>query len=448
LDGMSIWSLSTFLKKKFLRVCPYGKQYLEKLVGRCKREILLWCVFGSVVLVVWNRIFHTGWSLYFFESILLGAYLIFTEVPNRYLMQKENLVYRESLLYMSRVKHHYLVCRHGANAVIDAAEGMQYEIICLAEEIYRLLSECNRKEKIRECILYHPLNRYLKMFLLQVYEVSEKGEMFFAENIEHLRVELMEELYRRKKSAHQFAGYVFVTVVPFFFLPVLKQWGLAFAPEMEQFYRTGGKILEAVTFVVTLVIYGFILQVKEVDLQTDYGGEKIRKGYFRGRGQKQRKEAVHEVRQFQAVLLMERRMKDVTIVDLLEDMELFSRYFRNCLRRCINAYGADPKGALLRMKKEGSAIHPGFGELADAFLSVDEAGIELSFAEVENDRHLLDRMTKLEAEINMERKIDSTDLVAKIPAVLAVGLYFIFPVFWYSLRGVYEVFRLLEEMQL
>lgn len=368
------------------------------------------------------------------------------------------------------------------------------------------------------------------MFLLQVYEISEKGDLYFAENIEHLRVELMEELYRRKKRAHELAGYVFVTMVPFFTMPVLRQWGLAFAPEMEVFYRETGKILETITFGATIFVYEMILRAKEVDLQEEnsekylwnteiiYGnrvidgliryieqrnggvpGKKIREmilrsgerirygkfcvkmlffsfggfiwgeitlgnivcglivGAFMGvlplfdlyfRGQKIRNAAVHEVRQFQSVLYMERKMQGVTVIDLLEDMELFSKCFRNCLRRCINAYSADPQGALLRLKEEGSVLHYSFGELADAFLSVDEAGIELSFAEVENNRYLLDRMTKLEAEIHMERKKDSTDLLARIPVILAVGGYFILPVFGYSLQGVYEVFRLLEEMQL
>ena len=57
-------------------------------------------------------------------------------------------------------------------------------------------------------------------------------------------------------------------------------------------------------------------------------------------------------------------------------------------------------------------------------------------------------MTKLEAEIHIERKKDSTDLLARVPSILAVGLYFIIPVFGYSINGVYEVFRMLEEMQL
>lgn len=521
--------MSDFLKEKFLRVCPYGDRHLEKLVKECKRELFLLIVITLPTLVFLNWIFNVTFGIYMIECLILALYLILTEVPEYRLFQSENKVYRELLIYFSRVKHRYAVCRHGANAVVDASEGMQYEIVRMAEEIYRILLECNRRERVREYILYHPLNRYLKIFLLQIFEISEKGDTFFAENIEHLRLELMEEIYRRRKRIHEFAGYVLVTVIPFFCMPILKQWGLEFAPEMEVFYKETGTLIETITFGTTIIIYKMILHAKETDFYVGekksrlwnteviysnrwianlirnieccdglisrkikklilQSGEQVRFGnlcvnmIFSGLGamvllgvsfgnilfcalggislfflplfnlyfqrEKKNQRAVHEVRQFQTILLMERKLQGTTVVDLLEDMELFSVCFKGCLRRCINAYSANPRGALLRLKEEGCFLHHSFGEIADAFLSVDEAGIELSFEEVENNRRLLDKMTSLESEIRMERKKDSTDVVARIPGVLAVGIYFILPVFGYSLRGVYEVLRLLEEMQL
>lgn len=131
--------MSDFLKMKFLRVCPYGKRYLEKLVSKCKREMFLLTMLVLPGLIFWNWLFDINMGSYLLESMVLALYLIFSEVPNYRLFQKENQVYRELLLYFSRVKHRYFVCQHGANAVLDAAEGMQYEIVCLAEEIYRIL---------------------------------------------------------------------------------------------------------------------------------------------------------------------------------------------------------------------------------------------------------------------------------------------------------------------
>ena len=54
----------------------------------------------------------------------------------------------------------------------------------------------------------------------------------------------------------------------------------------------------------------------------------------------------------------------------------------------------------------------------------------------------------MESEIALERKKDNTDLLARVPMVLTVGVYFIIPFFVHSLQGVYEVFDLLEHMKL
>ena len=61
---------------------------------------------------------------------------------------------------------------------------------------------------------------------------------------------------------------------------------------------------------------------------------------------------------------------------------------------------------------------------------------------------LLEKMSKLEEDMNLERKRDSMDLIARIPMFLTVGAYFVLPFFTYSLKGVGEVFQLLEELQI
>ncbi|MBQ8040569.1 MAG: hypothetical protein IJ274_12020, partial [Lachnospiraceae bacterium] len=159
---------------------------------------------------------------------------------------------------------------------------MNYEIQRLAGELYQVLMECDRKEKVRQYVMGHRTNPYLNLFLIQAFEASDKGDVvqseevsLFSENVEHLRLELMEELYRRKRRSHEFAGYIFVSVAPFFMMPVLKQWGLDFAPELEFFYAGSGVILELVTFVVTVTIYELISRAKEIALFSEAEEEKI-----------------------------------------------------------------------------------------------------------------------------------------------------------------------------
>ncbi len=617
-----------FLKRKFLRICPYSDLELGILLRQTIRRVSIISIMVIAILIVWNAIWKIGITLYFLESIFLGLYLVAMEVPNHIVQEKENKVYQELLIYFAKVKHLYMSCRHIPNAIYDASENMSYEIQQYAKKMYQILMGNNRKEKVREYVLFFSGNRYLKLFLVQAYEASEKGDLLlekegslFSDNIEYLRLELMEELYRRKKRAYEFAGYIFVTVTPFFMMPVLKQWGLDFAPELNIFYSGTGILIELVTFFVSIIIYGFINRAKEISLflevsesetkqqsafynhriirkiveslENHYGnfstkirelllqsGAKTSYGQFVFRmivifcfsffilfsfligiqekekssiletvstidtllptAKEERKQlvaqyilvitnqyknkkniaeeeikesfrekmylsnksveqeivatiiekvmqyqkvkievwevflcflgsiivgilplfqvwyqvqtafagAVYEIKQFQSILIMERRLHGITMLGMLEDMEAFSRVFKNVLRRCINSYPSGPKKALQRMKEEGEKIHNSFAELADGFLAVDEVGIAKAFAEVEHNRILLEKISQLEAEISLEKKKDSTELLSKIPVFLAVGAYFIIPFFLFSMYGVFEVFELLEELQM
>lgn len=619
---------ASYLKQKYLCVCPYDEKSLQKLLVETVGMVTILSTGAICILVLWNGVFADSSLGYFLCSILFAVYLIAMEVPNYEVREQENVVYRELIVFLSRVKHRYLSCRHIPNAVMEAAGELGYEIQRLAEEVYRILIEGDRKERVREYVQYNKANRYMKLFLVQAYEASEKGDILlndgsslFSENVEHLRMEIMEELYRRRKRSHEFSGYIFVASAPVFMMPLLKQWGLDFVPELDFFYAGTGKLLELLAFGTAFSIYGFINRAKEIELYVEsversfhlqekfrriplvewlvqrfellennmaikirglmlqskerisfgmlmvkvlastmgiflffilfvFGIHSIEKhtvlktvsaiesiaplateqkqqelseeilnlvkrfkqqpgvtkellvatvreeikvsnstmekaiveelqskleqyhsagiswkevllcfagGVLFGmlpllklwyQVQRSKAGALYEIRQFQSVILIERQLQGVTITGLLEDMEAFAGVFKTVLRKCINSYSAGPEEALRQMKVEGGKIHTAFGELADAFLSVDEVGILLAFAEVEHNRSLMDKMDQLESEIDMENKKDSTDLLSKIPMILAVGAYFIVPFFVHSLRGVAEVFELLEELQM
>ena len=619
---------TSYLKQKYLCVCPYDEKSLRKLLMETIGVVIGLSVGAIFILILWNGVFADSSPGYFLCSIIFAVYLIAIEVPNYKVRGRENIVYRELIVYLSRVKHHYLSCHHIPNSVLEASGEMGYEVQRLAEEVYRILMEGDRKERVREYVQYNKANRYMKLFLVQAYEASEKGDVFladgcslFSENTEHLRMEIMEELYRRRKRSHEFAGYTFVSITPVFMMPLLKQWGLDFVPELDFFYAGTGQLLELVTFGAAFIVYGFINQAKEIELFLESAEHfsgiqewfrripfvermeqrferldnkmamKIRELLLQSRerisfgmllvkmliymmgillfllmfvvtihfvekrtvleqvsaieaiaplASKQKQQelsedililvkrfrkqqevtvevltvavrneikvsnnamekaiveeiqkkleqyhsagvtvtevllcvgcsfffgllpllklyyqvrrsmdgALYEIRQFQSVILMERQLQGVTITGLLEDMEAFAGVFKAVLRKCINSYSSGPETALRRMKVEGGKLHIAFGELADAFLSVDEVGIRLAFAEVEHNRSLMDKMAQLESEIDMENKKDGTDLLSKLPMVLAVGAYFILPFFVHSLQGVTEVFELLEELQM
>ena len=448
--------MKRLLQKRYRKLCPYGEERLNEIVNADHRLVILVVTLLSVGIVFWNALFHLFSTCYVVGCVVLFSYISFCEIAGKREQRVSDTLHEEFITYLAAVKHSFLSGKNVANAVITAAEEFGEEIRLHAAVLYRILSEGMRKEKVREYVLFEPYDRYLKLFLVQAYEASEKGDVMlsedvslFSENLEHLRLVVMEELYHERKKRFEYAGYLFVSLMPVVFMPLFKQWGISFSAELFGFYNSIGKLLELVALAVAYVIYCFLCMARAVGYSTESNPvflfSRLQEWY---RKRLLKEQAEYEIRQFQSVLCMERRMTDNTIIELLEDMEIFSRLFRAELRNCINSYAAGPEKALRRLRENGRNLHPAFAELADGFLAVDEVGIRKAFAEVENNRDRLEKMSRLEAEIQLEKRKDGIDLLSKIPMMITLGAYFIIPFFVISLQGVYEVFYILDELQM
>ncbi len=444
------------LQEKYRRLCPYGEKRLNQLVEKDIAYIIFASILAAAVLALWNTFFSMISVFYMVGCIGLSVFLVYHEISGLRQQRTMDVLHKEIMEYFSAVKHAFLSGKNIANAVIETAENFGEEIRLHAALLYRILSGGDRKEKVREYVIFTKYDRYLKLFLVQAYEASENGDVMlneesslFSDNLEHLRLAVMEELYYGRKKRYEYAGYLFVSLVPVLSMPLLRHWGLAFSPELETFYKGYGKLLEWLALFSVYVIYCFIRMAKELysfeEESSIFLFPQLKRWYQRRLLQE---EAEHEIRQFQSVILMERRMADNTVTEILEDMEIFSHLFRPALRDCINSYMAGPEKALRRLRLEGGKIHPAFRELADGFLAVDEVGIRKAFAEVESNRERLEKMSRLEEEIRLERRKDGLDLISKVPMGIALGGYFIAPFFVVSLRGVYEVFSILSELQM
>ena len=55
------------------------------------------------------------------------------------------------------------------------------------------------------------------------------------------------------------------------------------------------------------------------------------------------------------------------------------------------------------------------------------------------------RTEALEEEINLNRHVDMADIVAYIPALLVVGVYFIVPICMSAIVGTGDIFALMDE---
>lgn len=419
------------LEVRLLEVCPYQEGERRRLAKELVRNAVLLSLLSALLLLFWNCRVQKGVTFYGLLCSGFLGWLLLWEIPDRRLQRKEERLFRQMLDYLREVKQRFFAGRNIPNAVFDSAREQSYEIRLHAAQLYGLLTDTRREHHVRNYISTARNNKFWKLFLVQCYETSEKGDILlsegnslFAENIEQIRLELMSELHRRKKRGHLFAGYLFVTVAPFLSLSVLQSWGIRFSAELRTFYQGPGRLIAAVCFVTT------VLLVRYIKKHARFGGSVS--------------ETVSEIQQFQTILWMERRFPEMTRLTLLEDMEAFSMRFRPILRECLNNYSAGPEQALRRMREQGGRFHAAFAEIAECFLMVEEVGVEMAFAGMENSRQMLEREELFLAELQMENGKDRTELLSKFPSVLAVGAYFAVPFLLSAIQGVWEVFTILE----
>lgn len=150
-----------------------------------------------------------------------------------------------------------------------------------------------------------------------------------------------------------------------------------------------------------------------------------------------------EIRQFQAIILMERLFPNITCVQILEEMENFARVFKPSLQACINSYSAGPQEALYELRRAEQACDE-FTDLIDGFIAVEKVGVATAFAEVAGNREMEQEIKALNEERNLERQKDLTSTISYIPAILAVGIYFIAPFAVNVISRLFVMFEMLE----
>lgn len=271
------WGIERFIvtiEKQYMRCCPYGAERLKKLARKTAWVTVYIAVAAGAGVLFWNLYVERRISIYCIMCIFLEAYIACNEVPERYVRKAEERLYRSMLSYFAGVKHLYLSYRNVPNAIHDAAEETGEEMRLHAAVFYDILIGNERKERVRSYVASEANCRYLKMFLVQAYEVSEKGDMktlysesLFSENMEYLRMEVMQEIYRRRRRAHELSGYAFVTLAPVFMMSVLRRWGIGFTAELENFYAGAGNSIVLLCFLATLAVYAAINRAKEVGFQ-------------------------------------------------------------------------------------------------------------------------------------------------------------------------------------
>ena len=132
-----------------------------------------------------------------------------------------------------------------------------------------------------------------------------------------------------------------------------------------------------------------------------------------------------EVVQFHSIILMLMYLDNISILTILETMEIFAGIFKTSIQECINDFNSGSEEALIRLKeKETCEV---FRRLVDNLLVSDKIGIIKAFDEIAADRLYFSERRKQENEIVLKKKADNATLIAYIPLMLIMIAYLIAP---------------------
>lgn len=138
-----------------------------------------------------------------------------------------------------------------------------------------------------------------------------------------------------------------------------------------------------------------------------------------------RKNMDQEVVQFQSIVLLFMYLDNISILTILETMELFSVVFKQSIQRCINNFNSGSEAALNQLKE--NEPYETFVRLIDNFIISDKIGIIKAFDEVASERGFFLERRKQENEIELEKKAANSKAIAYIPLIFIFACYLIIP---------------------
>ena len=205
--------------------------------------------------------------------MLLGCTLVYFFFSQYVTMTQDK--YEDKILhqlgdFITDVRHYYSACGNVEDAIYDSLDQTPYEIGLHINRIYRILTSTNVSREVDKYTDIAP-NRFVLTFVAICASIKEygdkeldNGESLFLKNINYLKEELNVELIKKQRTNFLFSGLTTLTLIPMFFLKIIEKWATGNIPDMASFYQgSSGTVVLASTFIVTLIVYQLITNLKD-----------------------------------------------------------------------------------------------------------------------------------------------------------------------------------------
>ena len=173
--------------------------------------------------------------------------------------------------FLSDLKNQFYLCKSVTESIFRAAEPVPGSLRKRLEKICFLLEEDAGGSALTEDVFPEHL-KCLRLFWIQCRSAVQYGsgknstESVFVKNMTELRRDVQNECYRRAQAKHLFAGMGVVTVMPLFFLPFIRWFGVATLKELEKFYDgAAGRAVVSLFLILTAGCYLLIELLRKSD---------------------------------------------------------------------------------------------------------------------------------------------------------------------------------------
>lgn len=141
----------------------------------------------------------------------------------------------------------------------------------------------------------------------------------------------------------------------------------------------------------------------------------------------------NEVVQFQSIISMLMHIDQITVEDVLEWLDRFSILFKSSLDICIADMAAGEEDALEKLKEREPYLP--FQRIVDNLADADKVGIENAFIEIDGDRESTQKKREQDSNIYISGKANVSLILAFIPLLTLLLLYFCGPVLLGSMQS-------------
>ncbi len=223
----------------------------------------------ALVVIVAIIIMAQG-DVFFMAMGIFMTYFFFTYLLTRFEENLDTKLLIQLGDFITDIRHHYSAQGNVEDAIYDTLDETPYEMGLHATKIYRILNSTNVEDEVDKYTDIAPNNFILTLVAIcaTIKEYGDKkladGQSLFLTNINYLKEEINVEMIRRRRNNFLFSGLITLTLLPLFFLKAIEMWGTGNIAEMADFYQgTAGTVVMCLIFILTLVVYQLILNLKD-----------------------------------------------------------------------------------------------------------------------------------------------------------------------------------------